>query len=137
MLSKTAFPWMLVIQAAEVHHQGFFQNERINKFVLSICRGMELGTRNTTLKSTINIWLIGFITPTNTQFTGHSNKHHLLFANWHQPTNFFLTHKVWNLKELKELQCSGFSSASSYSYWDSWIHIRWKISLCQMLYLQN
>lgn len=68
------------------------------KFILSILTGMEIGTKTTTLKSTINIWLIGLITPTDTQFTGHSNKHHLLFANWQQPNNFFLTWRVCNVK---------------------------------------
>jgi len=67
-----------------------FQRAELNKFILSIRTGMEIGTKTTTVKSTINIWLIGFITPTDTQFTGHSNKHHLLFANWHELTNFFL-----------------------------------------------
>lgn len=90
------FLWIPAIQAAEVHHQGFFKKH--NLFILSICTGMEIGTKNTTLKKRINIWLNRFITPTNTQFTGHSNKHHLLFANWQQPTNLFLTYKIWNLK---------------------------------------
>lgn len=70
---------------------SFFQSAQLNKFILSICTGIEIGTKTTTLKSAINIWLIGLITPTDTQSTGHSNKHHLLFANWQEPTNFFLT----------------------------------------------
>lgn len=70
---------------------SFFQSAQLNKFILGICTGMEIGTKTTTLKRTINIWLIGLITPTDTKFIGHSNKHHLLFANWQQPTNVFLT----------------------------------------------
>lgn len=87
---------MLTLQTEEVQHQAFSKVH--NKFVFSICTGMEIGTQTTTLKSIINIWLIGLITPTDTQFTGHSNKHHLLFANWQQPTNVFLIYKIWNLK---------------------------------------
>lgn len=138
MLSKMVFLWIVAIQAAEVHHQVFFKTHSL--FVLSICTGMELGTKNTTLKKLTNIWLNGLIIPTNAQFTGHNNKHHLLFANWQQPTNLFLTYKTWNLKGRTKgsaLQWIFKCIKCIISYWDAWIHISWKISLCQMLYLQS
>lgn len=89
------------------------------KFTLSILTGMEIGTKTTTLKSTINILLIGLITPTDTQFAGHSNKHHLPFANWQQPNNSFLTWGVCNVKRLSKevIIYWGFPSTSCYSYW--------------------
>lgn len=105
-------------------------------FILSILTGMETGTKTTALKSTINIWLIGLITPADTQFTGHRNKHHLLFANWQQPNNFFLTWRVCNVKGISKGVIQWDFHAHHLTLTElNRFHIMWKISLYQMIYL--